>query len=873
MTTTIEQERRRRTFLPIITIPFPRSSLRICWSCFDPTKSAVARRQVLYCSTISFWDKESRKKSQRRKQWEDKQPADQFRNISSFARRIFFSFSLSRQRTKRGMWKKTKNEAKKKQTISGANDSIEYWTVASQLWPESSERGEQRGLFSRLRGRVSCYLWKQRKRERQHKHKQRQGALLFILESIIWPDQTNELLSHVLFLSSFPDHFFTASSFLIFTYFFLSFSFLSFFLPFNWIMSDCSNKSRAIDSSLSSSSASPSLHPQPPSPSRLPVDVLTYVLGFLSLPELSRASRVNHDWHGSALVILNNKIELQLTAAMLDKGFGVLLLSNRCTHLQQLILSDFDGHNEALVTKLVAGLSHTPALTHLELSRGELGQSLDPNDHKLGISVLAPVLALLPLEHLDLSKNSFPHIPDSLSSLLSLPSLHHLNLSSCSLGDSSLPALGSCLMHLSQLHFLSLPGNDLSKAPASFFSSLQHLSNLQHLDLMQTRIGRKASELAALLPHLTQLHHLDIRNNDLRDADFLLLFPSMDSLSSLQSLDLSENHLSLASVASFSSICPHLSSLQQLWLDRVSFHDTECVALATALSQLPTLTRLSLCECNTTTSGFAHIAAVFPCLPSLRMLNIADNDISFSSLHFRFPSSLTHLFGGGNRADEHNMIAFCDALLSLSHLGVLYMSQIDTTAMAYFSASLRHLPFASALTMLDLENSSLRNLGIGFLASAFRYLPSLVKLSLQSTWVTDEGLPFLSSQLHHLLSLELLNLSGNEITSAGILLGTPSFVAALATLPRLRKLIIHANALPEIRTRFPRLIAEYRWHLDDYRELATLYGWSCILWWLFVRVPLCHIIIHIRHCSFVNFSLWNSLSNLSVVPSSPSPCS
>ena len=571
------------------------------------------------------------------------------------------------------------------------------------------------------------------------------------------------------------------------------------------------------------SSSSPALH----SLCHLPLDLLAHSFSFLSLPALSHVG-VNHDFHRAALQAWNNKLELELTGAMMEKGFDLLLIKNRYTHLQKLVVKELNGHDQALVDKLVESLTHTPSLVHMELSNAGLGRSSNNDDYQFGVAALAPVLAQLPLQFLDLSKNNLSQISSSLSSaLFFLKSLHHLDLSYCSIGTSSLPAFASSLSHLPELRFLSLRGANLSSSPSSFFSSLQHLSKLEHLNIGETQIAPKASELAAVLPHLAQLHYLELRSNHLDDTAFARLFTSIASLPLLQSLDLSGASLSSASIAAFSSVFPQLSSLQKLWLDDNPSVVAACAALATALPQLHALTGLHLASCAITTEGFALLASAFPSLPSLQRVNVSDNSIRFGSLQFHFSSSLTYLWCGRNRADDGDVMGLCDALLPLSHLTLLslYNMQIDMPGIAFFCCFLPRFVFSSILLILDLDCIHFENLGLKFLASAFPYLPSLIKLYLQDTSFTDMGLPFLSASLHHLISLQVLDISHNAITSAGILSAAPpapSFVAALATLPHLRKLFIHDDALAEIRSRFLPLIADSRTDDDEQEELDSL---------------------------------------------------
>ena len=147
--------------------------------------------------------------------------------------------------------------------------------------------------------------------------------------------------------------------FCVFRFFFLE---LSLFPHNSKMNANDSSKKRVMDSSLSSSSLN---HP---SHSHLPANLLVHAFSFLSLPELSHVIAINREWNRAALQAWNNKTELHLTGAMLEKGFDLLLIKNRCTHLQKLVMKQFNGHNRALGQQVAASLWHTPSLTQLEVS-------------------------------------------------------------------------------------------------------------------------------------------------------------------------------------------------------------------------------------------------------------------------------------------------------------------------------------------------------------------------------------------------------------------------------------------------------------------------------------------------------------------------
>ena len=102
-------------------------------------------------------------------------------------------------------------------------------------------------------------------------------------------------------------------------------------------------------------------------------------------------------------------------------------------------------------------------------------------------------------------------------------------------------------------------------------------------------------------------------------------------------------------------------------------------------------------------------------------------------------------------------------------------------------------------------------------------------LFLQQTRCNDEGIVILAFSLHYLSSLELLDVSENEISAAAMQRGVPSFLTALSTLSRLRKVFIHRNAVPEIQLRFSRLIVGPDSSNDqEVMELVdNLWGLSC----------------------------------------------
>ena len=93
---------------------------------------------------------------------------------------------------------------------------------------------------------------------------------------------------------------------------------------------------------LFSSSSSSSLNHRsapPASISPLLADLLAHAFDFLPLHELSRVCAMNREWNRAGVREWNKKLELHLTGSLLEKGFDVLLIKNRCTHLQKLIFT------------------------------------------------------------------------------------------------------------------------------------------------------------------------------------------------------------------------------------------------------------------------------------------------------------------------------------------------------------------------------------------------------------------------------------------------------------------------------------------------------------------------------------------------------
>ncbi|XP_014506423.1 probably inactive leucine-rich repeat receptor-like protein kinase At2g25790 [Vigna radiata var. radiata] len=131
------------------------------------------------------------------------------------------------------------------------------------------------------------------------------------------------------------------------------------------------------------------------------------------------------------------------------------------------------------------------------------------------------LMELPQLQYLNLSSNYFPdtHIPEFLGSL---KNLKYLDLSNCDFGGRIPSELGS----LSNLEYLNLAYNSLN---GSIPYQLGNLSQLQHLDLSHNLLE---GNISPQLGKLSQLQHLDLSWNDFQGN----IAPQLGNLSQLHEL-------------------------------------------------------------------------------------------------------------------------------------------------------------------------------------------------------------------------------------------------------------------------------------------------------------------------------------------------
>ncbi|KOM55173.1 hypothetical protein LR48_Vigan10g106500 [Vigna angularis] len=349
------------------------------------------------------------------------------------------------------------------------------------------------------------------------------------------------------------------------------------------------------------------------------------------------------------------------------------------------------------------------------------------------------LIELPQLQYLNLSSNYFrhSHIPEFLGSL---KNLKYLDLSSCYFGGRIPSQLGS----LSHLEYLNLASNSLN---GSIPYQLGNLSQLYYLDLSGNYFE---GNIPPQLGNLSQLQHLDLRRNCFEGN----IPPQLGNLSQLHELYLGEN-LDNLKISDGGQWLSNLISLTHLDLDSVSNLNTSHIWLQ-VIAKLPELRELSLVDCSLSDHfilSSKHFKFNFS--TSFSVLHLSYN-IFTSPMVFQWVSNITS-----------NLV---ELYLSGNHLEGSTSSDFGIVM-----NSLRHLD-------LSLNNLKVRDL------KSFINICTLHSLYMESNSLTED-LPSILGNLssgcvRH--SLQELDLSGNNIT------GTLSDISVFSSL---KTLLLEINRL------------------------------------------------------------------------------
>ncbi len=430
----------------------------------------------------------------------------------------------------------------------------------------------------------------------------------------------------------------------------------------------------------------------------------------------------------------------------------------------------------------------------IEMLKREAAPGLDADNGQMTDAALAELAQVENISSLSFSGSNA--LTDAgLEHLRQFPKLRHLDLGGTAITDNGLQVLRD----LPFLETLSLSWTRVSDAG---MESLRDSNNLRRIDLAGTRTGDGALRVLSGKPHLASVR----TGNGVTDAGLELLhdFPVFKSWKGgevsmgLTSYDASPNYLMLRGSFTDEGM-KHLAGLDGLFA--LNLDASELGITSQALKPLIAMPNLGWLAVDAKDDWMPYIAA----MRSLRFLGCQDTtagDDGFVALGES--KSIEYIWG--RRCHNLRDVGF-KALGRIPTLRALSVSSLNVSDDAI--ASLPDFPSLRELMPMDIPDEGYRHIGrcsnleslvlmycrdTGDRATEhIASLPRLAKYFNSYTHITDRSLGILST----MDSLEEVTIHGCPgITDAG--------VAALARLPRLRKIDVNGqNVTSESYASFP----------------------------------------------------------------------
>jgi len=213
---------------------------------------------------------------------------------------------------------------------------------------------------------------------------------------------------------------------------------------------------------------------------------------------------------------------------------------------------------------------------------------------------------------------------------------------------------------------------------ANVFTAIGNHTQLEQLDLNNNSIGREESTALAFTIHCTtQLKTLNLYLNNIDDEVIEILVDSLSNCNQLRELNLSSNRSirssGLEEVATLLEM-PDLK-LEKLFLQDNNIGDAEALVLANALANNTTLKTLSLSNCHITNEGWAPFSKLLCDTSSVNNTYLSNYTLVHVGSHDcrilpDFVADVGTYLVKNRSSDDKRRVAMAKILLNYSHFNV-----------------------------------------------------------------------------------------------------------------------------------------------------------------------------------------------------------